>query len=82
MHCVIYKGPRKADTYLYVEREDDFERVPASLLDLLGPLQKVMDLELSPDRRLAQADVGEVMDALRERGYYLQLPPGEERTVN
>jgi len=82
MHCVIYKGPRKADTYLYVEREGDFERVPPSLLDLLGPLQKVMDLELSPDRRLAQADVDEVMAALRERGYYLQLPPGEAHSVN
>ncbi len=82
MHCVIYKGPRKADTYLYVERENDFARVPVSLLDLLGPLQKVMDLELSADRRLAQADVDEVMAALRERGYYLQLPPGEECPAN
>ncbi len=82
MQCVIYKGPRKADTYLYVEGEGGLERVPASLLELLGPLTKVMALELTPERRLAQADVGEVMTALRERGYYLQLPPGEERSVN
>lgn len=77
MHCVIYKGRKKADTYLYVEREDDFSRVPEALLALLGSLEKVMALELAPERSLARADAGEVRAKLAEQGYYLQMPPRE-----
>jgi uncharacterized protein YcgL (UPF0745 family) len=75
MHCAIYKGPKKIDHYLYVESEDDFARVPSALLALLGKLELVMTLELDPQRRLAQADAGQVRRALREQGYYFQMPP-------
>ncbi len=75
MKCVIYKGKRKADTFLYIERLDDFERVPDSLLELLGELQQVMQLTLSASKPLANADVEEVMQLLESQGYYLQMPP-------
>ena len=75
MHCAIYKGPKKIDHYLYVERENDFSRVPKALLDMLGDLQLVMTLELGPDRKLAQADTEQVRQALRDQGYYFQMPP-------
>jgi len=76
MHCVIYKGARRPDTYLFVEREDDFGRVPEALLELLGPLQRIMSLELTSERTLVQADVREVRRRLHSQGYYLQWPPG------
>lgn len=75
MNCAIYKGPRKPDTYLYVEREGDFSRVPPSLISMLGPLQLVMRLSLTPERKLAQADADEVRRLLAAQGYYLQMPP-------
>jgi uncharacterized protein YcgL (UPF0745 family) len=75
MHCAIYKGPKKVDHYLYVEREDDFSRVPESLLKLLGELELVMTLELGPERTLAQVDVEQVRQSLREQGYFFQMPP-------
>jgi len=75
MQCTIYKGPRKVDHYLYVAGEDDLSRVPQALLDLLGPLQRVMSLELDEARQLAQADIRQVMQSLRAQGYYLQIPP-------
>lgn len=77
MRCVIYKGERKRDTYLYVEREDDFARVPPALLAMLGTLQRVMSLELVEGRSLAQADAEQVRQSLKQQGYYLQMPPGE-----
>lgn len=77
MRCVIYKGRKKADTYLYVEAEGDLASVPQALLDLLGALEPVMSLELTPERTLARADVEEVRARLREQGYYLQMPPRE-----
>ena len=48
MECVIYKGSRKPNIYLFIEREADFSRIPATLLDELGTLEKVMSLELAP----------------------------------
>jgi uncharacterized protein YcgL (UPF0745 family) len=75
MHCAIYKSSRKEDTYLYIEREDDFSRVPDALIDLMGQPQLVMTLELTPERTLSQADPDDVRKQLVEEGYYLQLPP-------
>ena len=73
--CAVYRSPRKADNYLYVRRENDFSSVPQQLLDMFGSPELVLTVELTPARRLAQADVIEVISALQERGYYLQLPP-------
>ncbi|MEJ2343985.1 MAG: YcgL domain-containing protein [Gammaproteobacteria bacterium] len=73
--CVVYRSTRKADTYLYIDREDDFTRVPEPLRVMLGALERVMTLELAPGRRLARADVETVRRRLAEDGYYLQVPP-------
>ncbi len=81
MKCVIYKGDRKQDTYLYIEREGDFSRVPEALLKLLGMLEWVMALELTPDRTLAQADAEQVRRQLKEHGYYLQMPPQDDSVL-
>lgn len=75
MRCAIYRSTKKADTYLYIEKQDDFSRLPDTLRQLLGELVFVMTLELEPERRLAQADVEQVRAQLRLQGYYLQLPP-------
>ena len=80
MHCAIYKGPKKIDHYLYVEWEDDFSRVPESLLDKLGKLELVMALELSSERTLAQADIHKVKAAIKDQGYYFQMPPSTHET--
>lgn len=82
MNCAIYKSNRKQDYYLYLECEDDFSRVPEVLVSLLGELEFVMSLELSPVRTLAQADVNEVMKSLELEGYYLQSPPQPENNNN
>ena len=78
MKCVIYKGDRKQDTYLYIEREGDFSRVPEALLKMLGMLEWVMALELTPGRTLVQADPEQVRRQLKEQGYYLQMPPQDD----
>lgn len=77
MNCVVYKSLKKEACYLYVAGDGDLEQVPDTLKNLLGRLEKVMDLELSPERRLALADIEDVLAALRENGFYLQMPPGD-----
>lgn len=75
MECAIYRSRKKGDTYLYIEKQDEFERVPESLHQMLGGLDFVMTLDLGPERRLANADVAEVRRQLKAEGWYLQLPP-------
>ena len=74
MQCAIYKSRKKQDTYLYLAARDDFSRVPEALLKMLGEPVHVMDLDLSPERRLAQEDVADVLRNLREHGWHLQMP--------
>lgn len=75
MHCVIYKGSRKPESFLYIERPDDFTRVPEALLRMFGELELLMELDLASRTRLANADLEEVKRLLVEQGFYLQMPP-------
>lgn len=81
MYCAIYKSSKKQDTYLYVAAKGDFAAVPEGLLKLLGEPVYVMELELSPQRKLAREDVAEVMRNLQERGWHLQMPEQEDWLV-
>ena len=78
MFCVIYRSPQRDQTYLYVEKKDDFSRVPAELLRGFGKPQLAMVLPLERTKKLANSDIEKVKLALREQGYYLQLPPPVE----
>ncbi len=75
LHCFIYKSIRKAETYLFLLKENDFSEVPARLLNALGEVEKVMDIELTPDRKLARGNARQIMNDLRQTGFHLQLPP-------
>ena len=74
MLAFVYKSLKKADTYLYLATRDDFERVPPAVRAPLGTLQFVLEVELTPERRLAQADPAVVRANLVARGFHLQLP--------
>ncbi|BCU55383.1 YcgL domain-containing protein [Enterobacter kobei] len=78
MFCVIYKSPRREQTYLYVEKKDDFSRVPDALLQGFGKPQLAMLLPLDGRKKLVNADLEKVKEALKTQGYYLQLPPPPE----
>lgn len=78
MICAVYKSSRKAETYLFVPKRDDFSRVPEPLMQTFGTPQLVMLLQLDGKRTLALADHEKVRTALAQQGFYLQLPPPVE----
>ncbi len=78
MHAYVYKSQRKADTYVYLAARDDFERLPGPLRAELGPLAFVLDVGLTPGRRLAREDAAAVRESLAARGFHLQLPPAAD----
>ena len=71
--CYIYRSERKADTYLYLLEKDEFDCVPAALLDAFGQPQFSFEFELTENRQLAKEDVTEVLANLREQGFHLQM---------
>lgn len=78
MFCVIYRSSKRDQTYLYVEKKDDFSRVPEELMKGFGQPQLAMILPLDGRKKLVNADIEKVKQALAEHGYYLQLPPPPE----
>lgn len=75
MICVIYRSPKREQTYLYIEKKDDFSRVPEELMKSFGAPQLAMMLSLDGRKTLATADIEKVKEALTQEGYYLQFPP-------
>lgn len=82
MLCTIYKSLKKADTYLFVEKRDDFSRVPKVLMETFGRPEMVMILNLSGQQKLALADINKVTAELKRCGFYLQLPPPTENLLD
>lgn len=78
MLCAVYKSPKKAQTFLYVEKRDDFSRVPEALLNTFGKPVLVTLVNLAQKDKLAFADIEKVKVELGNNGFYLQLPPPQE----
>ena len=81
MKCVIFRCSKKTEMYLYVPYQEDEESVldnlPDGLQNLTGRLEKVMELELTPERKLARVKVENVMESIKEKGFYIQMPPDD-----
>jgi len=78
VQAYVYKSLRKADTYVYLGARDDFVRLPEPLRTQLGSLQFVLEVTLTPERKLARDDVAVVRENLAIRGFHLQFPPAVE----
>jgi uncharacterized protein YcgL (UPF0745 family) len=80
--CTVYKSSKKAETYLYVEKKGEFDKVPEQLKTLLGKLTLVMTLDLDKRTNLGTAELAKVKQELKDNGFYLQLPPPTENMLD
>jgi uncharacterized protein YcgL (UPF0745 family) len=78
MHAHVYKSLKKADTYVFLAARDDFGRLPEPLRTQLGSLRFVLEVELTPERKLAREDPAAVRENLALRGFHLQFPPASD----
>jgi uncharacterized protein YcgL (UPF0745 family) len=74
MKCFVYKSIKKADSYIYLNEKDNFQKLPEQLLMLFGKPEFTLEFDLTVDRKLALADVQQVLQSLDDQGYYLQMP--------
>ena len=72
---IIFKSAKKNDFYLFIKADREFESLPRELRHYFGTPIFVMDLTIDEQRSLARAEPLKVLSALKENGFYLQLPP-------
>jgi len=80
MRCTVFRSSLKDFTYIYLHTEYEFGDLPDTLRAVFGQPELVMNLELTPERKLAYSDIEQVMQNLSEQGYHLQMPPKEDAT--
>ncbi|MFT4574446.1 MAG: hypothetical protein ACI85N_001548 [Gammaproteobacteria bacterium] len=75
INCKIYRCSKQDGMYLYIHEDKTSDDLPEELIKMAKELTHTMDLELSPERKLAREDINVVMKNLKEKGYHLQMPP-------
>lgn len=75
MQAYVYKSQRKAETYVYLAARDDFQAIPQALHGQLGELAFVLEVALTPERKLARGDAEVVRQNLSAHGFHIQFPP-------
>ncbi|RZA31350.1 MAG: YcgL domain-containing protein [Lysobacteraceae bacterium] len=75
MQAYVYKSTRKADTFVYLAERDDFQRLPQTLREPLGELVFVLEVALTPGRKLARENTETVRHNLASQGFHIQFPP-------
>jgi uncharacterized protein len=75
--CDVYKSLKGDEMYLFISRQEAFERVPEGLKNRFHTEKAITSFVLTSDKRLARADAAKVMAAIEEQGFYLQMPPSQ-----
>ena len=71
----VYRSPKKAQTYVYLPSDQDYESLPEALIEQFGDAILFLTFELHEKKKLAQVEAKTVLAALRNQGFFLQLPP-------
>ncbi len=75
--CSVYKSSKKNEMYLYVDRKYDLKELPEALTLVFGEPLHVLDMILTPEKKLARVAANKVLESIVEKGFFLQMPPAE-----
>lgn len=74
----VFRSSKRDEMYLYVEKSAGLKEVPEELMSRFGKGISAMTMLLTKDKKLARDNAEEIIKAIREKGFYLQLPPAKE----
>lgn len=74
----VYRSSKNAETYLYVVKKTGLQALPEALKELFGKPIHVLDMLLTPEKKLARTTGEKVLTELADKGFYLQMPPPKE----
>ncbi|MGH1427061.1 MAG: YcgL domain-containing protein [Arenicella sp.] len=82
MQSYIYRSEKKIDCYLFLRKQEkDFE-LPDVVKKVVGALHFVMEIDITPDTKLALSEPDKVLTAMEEQGFYIQMPPSKPHPVD
>lgn len=82
LECAVYKSQKKDETYIFIPVSTPLSELPEELLKLLGEAEMLMTLTLTPDKKMARGTAREIMESIKEQGFYLQMPIKAEIDMN
>ena len=80
--CYVYRSRKNNEMYLYLPEKEQFSNVPESLMKLVGKVDFSFEFELNTERKLLRYKASDVMQALLDNGFFLQMPPDGYRSDN
>tara|TARA_R110002072_G_scaffold24747_3_gene83679 strand:+ start:17167 stop:17478 length:312 start_codon:yes stop_codon:yes gene_type:complete len=79
--CSVYKSSKKNQMYIYVDRSYKLENMPEALKGIFGQPIHVLDMILTPEKKLARVAAEKVLQSIEEQDFYLQMPPAESEVI-
>lgn len=76
--CEVFKSSRKDEMYLYVDKRQGLTQVPEPLLETFGKPLPVFTMLLTADKKLSRVKAEDVIEGIKDKGFYLQMPPPKE----
>lgn len=70
----VFRSSKRTDTYLFVRRGQKWDDLPEGLRSIFGNPHHSMDLLLTPDKKLARSTGEQVLKAIEEKDFFLQMP--------
>ena len=74
----VFRSSKYDGMYLYVEKSLGLKNIPEELMARFGKGISAMVMLLTAESKLARANPENVIKGIREKGFYLQLPPVKE----
>lgn len=81
-----FKTSKKNELYLFVPKQKDnqtaLDKLSDELLVMFGEPEHIFDFALSEGKSLPRSNPKEVLDSINNKGYYIQMPPGEVEKIS
>ncbi len=74
----VFRSSKHDEMYLYVEKSIGLKKVPEELMARFGKGISAMTMLLTTESKLARSKPENVIEGIREKGFYLQLPPAKD----
>ena len=82
LECAVYKSLKKDETYVFITTATSLSDLPNDLLKVIGEVELVMTLNLTPEKKMARGTAEVVIKSIEEQGFYLQMPEKDYQAKN
>lgn len=71
--CYIYRSLKKENSYLYIDNENDFSKIPEVLMKAFGQPVFIMKVLLDGKRKFVVGSSQEIEEKITQDGFFFQM---------